>query len=64
MPRHESTDEYRRRRQVALALKREGLTFAEVGENLGVTKQRAKQLCDTAYAEEIAAFEQTKAATS
>lgn len=54
MPRTDRQDEHRRRRRNALALKRSGLTFVEVGESLGVTKQRAKQLCDAAYAEELA----------
>lgn len=48
---------HRTRRHEALALRRTGMTFRQIGNAMGVTRQRAKQMCDQAYEEERIAHE-------
>jgi hypothetical protein len=41
------------RQAEALALRQEGLTFAQIGERLGVSRQRAAQLVQAAEGESV-----------
>lgn len=52
MPPEDKKLMHRRRRHYVLGLRRKGLTFQHIGEMMGLTRERIRQMCNQAYDEE------------